>query len=1420
MYYLTFLPITVPSHRTYAIDDAGYASIIFTRFQIKRDRDYNMGVSKLEKLRQLAAARKGGRLPVESDEEVDDIYDEVDEETYRTHKRHQLMEDDFVVDDNGEGYVDTGADEWDASTRPNYESDEEPSRKKRKPTKVTKVAPAAEISNYFKPTAAAVAPTVDADFDDILNDFGSVPKRRKVNAFAKSKPTAAPAAKNGFFSMKKKKVAVDLEEPVSPLPLQSPDPEPVLEMKPPSSPVATAPTSVLSPVKQSSPAPSPDLDSDDDIVVTRPRAAAAARPTLSTISSIKANVLALSPLRAREPAVQPQKKVDKAEITSGDTAKIFWCDYAEANGSLLLFGKVMTEDGKIVSGMVQVNGIHKELYFLPREGCLFDEVYDEVVPSFQQGMGLDRLRAKPEVKKYAFEIPGVPKETEYLKMLLPYQMDVDMPIPLDLNGRTFSRVFGTTALLFELFVMQRNVMGPCWLEISGCDFNSLQNASHCQVEIAVTRPELVTVLELPPPPPSLTLSSVSVQTRLDDRGTSQEVVAITVATYRDVPQDAPVDETLEPLHIVTLSRPVGLQLINHDLDARAKKTGFTLRTLPNEKVLLNQFAAIIKGLDPDVFIGHRLETVALDVIVHRMHHHKVPTWSALGRRNRKLWPDRFTRFNGKQLAAIANREIFQGRMLCDVANELGISLTPKCQLWDMPEMYQVVCQKKYALVEVNYDNITDPDYFMMTLQDTARQARIAAEIGFSIQILSLLKQLTNIAGNSWSATLAGTRSGRNEYILLHEFRRNNYILPDKGGARIQQAQLARVEGGDDDATTQTSNKKPKFTGGLVFDPVKGLHDNYTLVMDFNSLYPLIIQEFNICFTTVARDRYNETHDEQNDLPDYPTTNELGVLPRLLNTLVSRRREVKKLLKDPKNTKFQKAQYDIKQQALKLTANSMYGCLGFQNSRFYAKPLAMLVTNKGREILMDTRQLAELEALRVVYGDTDSVMINTGVAAYPDAIKIGEAFRQLVNEKYKLLEIDIDNVFKRLLLHAKKKYAAMNVTYDRATGTETLQLEVKGLDMRRREYCQLLKDVSTYVLEKILGELSETALDEIYSHLEKVAADVKANGVKLDKFRINTRLSKDPEKYPESNPLPHVAVALRLKKLGKVVKSGTVVSFIITAPTDESDRRSPLERARAFQEVLTDKLLRPDPQHYLEKQILAPVQRLLELIDGVDIVRVAECLGLDGSKYVHREAARHAIAPLEANLLDADRFQRCSHLVYTCVCGERFQFGGIQLATGYKMGFHGVSCAKCLYEFPILRLTAQLEYAIRRHLALYYAGWLACDDTLCGHTTRQIAVYGKRCLGTVGCKGVMRFQYTDRDIYNQLLYFNSLFDVEKAKKGQLKSLGAAEPLSQGLIEALSEQNRALFGQCQLVVEKYLSDCGRRYVNMGLIFEFLQ
>jgi len=124
-----------------------------------------------------------------------------------------------------------------------------------------------------------------------------------------------------------------------------------------------------------------------------------------------------------------------------------------------------------------------------------------------------------------------------------------------------------------------------------------------------------------------------------------------------------------------------------------------------------------------------------------------------------------------------------------------------------------------------------------------------AALVLKLQMLPLTKVLTNLAGNSWARTLSGTRAERNEYILLHEFHRNKYICPDKvygkARAKVEEDNADGEEGAD-------TKKKDKYKGGLVFEPEKGLYDKFILVMDFNSLYPSIIQEFNICFTTVDR----------------------------------------------------------------------------------------------------------------------------------------------------------------------------------------------------------------------------------------------------------------------------------------------------------------------------------------------------------------------------------------------------------------------------------------------------------------------------------------------------------------------------------------------------------------------------------------
>ncbi len=561
--------------------------------------------------------------------------------------------------------------------------------------------------------------------------------------------------------------------------------------------------------------------------------------------------------------------------------------------------------------------------------------------------------------------------------------------------------------------------------------------------------------------------------------------------------------------------------------------------------------------------------------------------------------------------------------------------------------------------------------------------------------------------------------------------------------------------------------------------------------------------------------------------------ELGILPKLIATLVSRRRQVKSLMKDKNATSEQLATWDIKQLALKLTANSMYGCLGYTKSRFYARPLAVLTTYKGREILRSTKELAESKSLQVIYGDTDSVMINANVDNVADALKVGNEFKRAVNDRYKLLEIDIDNIFRRILLQAKKKYAAINMV--EVNGKFVDKMEVKGLDMKRREYCGLSKEVSSKLLNEILsGDETEVVITRIHDYLREISTKMREDAILTKKYIIYTKLGKHPKEYPNADSMPQVQVALREIARGKTIRKDHVVAYIVTGD-GKSSSESAAKRAYTPQDVeKADSGLKPDVEWYLYKQIFPPVERLCANISGTDTVRLADCLGLDVRKYsINNNSSggsnEKEIHPLESQIDDEVRFKDAARLNLRCrSCKGTFGFEGLQGSVDICSPA-GISC-RCGHVLTNLSVVAQLEHQIRQQTSKYYEGWLVCDDQQCGARTRQMSVYGHRCLGPRGlghgCLGKMHYEYTEKMMYNQLLYFASLWDVEKAKlkakgqdRGELGVIDGGDFELTDIAErvmALAEHNRARFGTLKVVVEKYLDKCGRQWVAMDSLF----
>lgn len=520
---------------------------------------------------------------------------------------------------------------------------------------------------------------------------------------------------------------------------------------------------------------------------------------------------------------------------------------------------------------------------------------------------------------------------------------------------------------------------------------------------------------------------------------------------------------------------------------------------------------------------------------------------------------------------------------------------------------------------------------------------------------------------------------------------------------------------------------------------------------------------------------------------------------------------------------------------------MYGCLGFSHSRFYAQPIAALITAMGRDILQRSVTIAQdTVGLDVIYGDTDSIMINTRISGKDlDQLKVvhdlGATVKREVNKLYKTLELEIDGVFRSMLLLKKKKYAAVTISTS-PDGVNVFGTEMKGLDLVRRDWCIQSKDTGKYVLDQILsGQEREEVVSKIHTHLEELATKMRSNELSLDKYVITKGLSKHPDQYPDGKSQPHVQVAKMMLKAKRAVNTGDHIPYVITQSLDQDVEMSgkkiktgAAERARHPEEIQRSAgTLKPDIEWYLTQQILPPISRLCESIDGTSQAMIAAKLGLDASRFNQCNSTGNEIDDSSlvqftpaSFLPDKERFSDVEKFFITCrSCHVSNELRGVftvshdgnQVMSGYQCP--NSDCKKPNHwgyesHYDLLNvLSNKVTSTIRKIVATHGRYEHKCEDPSCELITSQLSVSGKACLSR-GCNGSLKPSYSASQLDTQLKYLKSLFDLSHCYKQYVKrckSLGFDE----SSVVQIQEVKKMLSTQDQVVAEAL---CDRLVVTL--------
>jgi DNA polymerase I len=451
------------------------------------------------------------------------------------------------------------------------------------------------------------------------------------------------------------------------------------------------------------------------------------------------------------------------------------------------------------------------------------------------------------------------------------------------------------------------------------------------------------------------------------------------------------------------------------------------------------------------------------------------------------------------------------------------------------------------------------------------RADAVSTLGIAEKMLPLQIELSRMVGYPLDVLAKMGRGRQVEAFLTAEAYKKGELVPPKKG---------------DEKT---------FEGGFVLPPEKGLHED-VIALDFSSMYPTIMISFNI-----SPDTFVESREVEEDLYVAPEVGHAfrkapdGFFKRIMSDLIRRRKAIKAEMKNYGKDTAEYRLFDIQQQSVKILTNSFYGYTGWSAAKFYKRECAEATTAWGRHLIKRTVNVAEELGFTVIYGDTDSIFAKlspdagNGIEEYDRKAETKKNAREVsrrISEELPL-ELEIQDFFKSIFFTGKKKrYAAL---------TDKGEIVVRGLEVRRGDWCEQAKEVQTKVIELILKEKDPDAAAKF---VKNVITDLKEGKIALDKLTIYKTLTRKISGYETKQA--HVIAAERASASHIVYEVGSKIPYVILKGAGTtSDRAFPvdlIEESEGNEITAEGRKYQIDSSYYVRHQIIPVAHRVLQLFD--------------------------------------------------------------------------------------------------------------------------------------------------------------------------------------------------------------------------------